>query len=505
MTLTALLKHCRINRHIHYFLIFIAGAVAACGQEPFAFPVLTIIGIAVSFYFYGLANSFKSGFLVGFIFGLGYGLVHFHWIVNPFWIEPEKTGWIAPFALITMVSGFALFWAVAFSLPFLFKTSHSIRYWLLAISWMSTEILREYIFTGFPWGLLGYIWIDTPVAQLASLIGVHGLSSLTVISIIIPFALRLKWLGFGISLILLGLAWGYGSIRLTNGNNLPLGDTTVRIIQPNVPQREKWDPLKFDLYLNHIVELSNSASNETIDLVIWPETALTIFADPQDYKNLSYWLESKPLVLGLRRIAIDKMYNSIGYISSDGVMQQVYDKQYLVPFGEFIPLESVLKFLTFSPLANNEIWDFSPGVGSQFINIPEFGLFRTLICYEAIFPHLVRTQERPIALLQITNDAWIGKFAGPLQHYAMARLRTIELGLPLLRSSNPGVSAFVDSYGQEIATVPLNQFGFIDSKMPLSLNPTVYSRAGDWPLIIFLLVSLILILVHIKRQKHTTN
>ena len=476
-------------------MIFIAGGITALGQEPFSLPIFTIIGIGIGIYFFGKEQSFKRTFLAGLGFGSGYALVLMHWIVFPFFVEPEKTGWLAPFALIVMVLGFALFWGFAFGLPILIAGLHWVRFIVLAVSWTSIEIIREYIFTGFPWGLLGYIWGDTPIAQLASIVGVHGLSFFTLLAVILPFVIRRKWLGSGISIVFAVLLWLYGDHRLTNGNELSPTSSQIRIIQPNVPQNEKWNPLKLDLYLNHLIELSNSYPSENIDLVIWPETALTIFADEQDFYALSQWVEKKPLLLGYRRIVDGKMFNSMGYIATDGLVNEIYDKQYLVPFGEFIPLERLLKFLTFSPLVNQEIWDFSSGTTSQFMKIPEVGNLRALICYEAIFPHLVRTKERPEALIQITNDAWIGKNAGPKQHYVMAKFRSIELGLPLLRSSNPGISAVVDSYGNEVAIVPLNQSGFIDAKIPSSIAPTIYSNYGDWPLKIFLVLITAFLLV----------
>ncbi len=488
-------KTAQFITRLSFLLIFLAGGLTAIGQEPFNLPIFTVIGLAVVVYFFGWAQTVQKAFQVGFCFGLGYFLVLLNWIVQPFLVEASQTGWMAPFALVLLVAGISLFWALAFCFPYWIQASRLVRYIVLAGSWTGVEIIREHFLTGFPWGLLGYVWNDTPVAQAASLIGIHGLAALTLLIVILPIASKWAWPAIGISAFLFCLTWGYGVLRAPDTAELLSSGPTVRIVQPNVPQAEKWNPSKFDFYLDHLIELSNASSNEPVDLVIWPETALTIFPTEEDIKNLSLLLKGKPLVLGLRRIEDNKLYNSMGYIAANGTMGQVYDKRRLVPFGEFVPFEKVLKWLTLSPLASDEIWDFTPGDGSDFIDISGSGRFRALICYEAIFPHLVRTRERPRALLQITNDAWIGNLSGPRQHYIMAKFRAIELGLPLLRSSNPGVSAVVDGYGREVQSISLNRSGAIDSKVPEPLDPTLYSTVGDWPLLMTLLLGFGFLLV----------
>ncbi len=481
---------------------FLAGLVASLGNAPITWSIFTLIGIGFAVYLFSKENSFYSSFKVGYFFGAGYFLVTLSWLIFPFLVEPDKTGWMAPFALVLTALGLSLFWGISFGIPNLWKNESKDKFLVLAVCWVAFELLREYLFTGFPWGLFAYTLDGTPIIQVTSLIGANGLTALIIFLAIIPFLWKHFGQGIGMTIVVLTIIWFWGWQRVPAETEYTSSGELIRIVQPNIPQRDKWDPILQSEFFNLLLDLSNSPSDNEIGLVIWPETAITVFVDEEDMAYISSKVNNTPLISGFRRFIENRMYNSLMVLNSNGTLHQVYDKQHLVPFGEFIPFEGILKWVMNSGLANDEIWDFSEGTGSRFLTLPVLGKVRALICYEAIFPHEVRTRERPDTLLQITNDAWIGNSWGPQQHFVIAKARSTELGLPLVRVSNNGVSAIVDGFGRSIEMLDTGTVGILDTQIPKSLPPTIYSKVGDWPLVIFLFLLGVCLLI---RSKIITN
>ena len=480
----------------------LTGLLASLGNAPFSWPILTLFAVGLAVYLFARETSFRASFMVGYLFGVGYFIVTLSWLIFPFLVEPSETGWMAPIALLLTVLGVSLFWGISFGIPNLWQTNGRDRFLLLALVWIALELFREHLFTGFPWGLLAYTLDGTPVIQVTSLIGANGLTALLILLAIIPFIWSRLAYGVGISVGIFALIWFWGWQRLPITAEYTSSGEVVRIIQPNIPQRDKWDPILQGEFLTQLIGLSNQPNTNDPSLLIWPETAITPFVDEEDLAYISAKVDNVPLISGYRRIAANRMYNSLMVLDIDGDLRAVYDKQHLVPFGEFVPFESVLKWLLGTGLANNEIWDFSEGTGPGVLDLPVLGKTRVLICYEAIFPHEVRTGERPDALLQITNDAWIGNSWGPEQHFAIAKTRSTELGLPLVRVSNNGISAIVDGYGRPVQSLNVAARGVMDVQIPPSLPPTLYAKLGDWPLLIALFLLGVCLLI---RSKIITN
>lgn len=481
---------------------FLAGLIASLGNAPASLPLITLVGAGIAVYFSFRETKFKSTFRVGFLFGAGYFVLTLSWLIYPFLVDPDETRWMAPFAPLLTALGLSLFWGLAFGMPTLLTENSRDRMLVLLIGWIALELLREHLFTGFPWGMFAYTLDRTPIMQVTSLIGANGLTALLIGLVIVPFLGKHLWHGVAASVGLLALVWTWGSYRIPPEIEFKRSDETIRIIQPNIPQSEKWDPMLQSANINLLLELSNRPSENEIDLLIWPETAITVFVNEEDMALISLKVKNIPFVAGFRRLAANRMYNSLLALDDQGELEQIYDKQHLVPFGEFIPFEGMLKWIQGSGLANDEIWDFSEGSGSKFLNLPVLGKARALICYEAIFPNEVRTGERPDSLLQITNDAWIGNSWGPRQHFAIAKARATELGLPLIRVSNNGISAVTDGYGQPIQMLDVGVRGVLDANIPITLPPTFYSKVGDWPLVIVLFLSAMFLLI---RSKTITN
>ncbi|MGZ9812004.1 apolipoprotein N-acyltransferase [Pseudoroseicyclus sp. H15] len=460
-------------------------ALAALGQAPWGLWPVTLAALAGLLAF-GLE---RRGFGFWLLAGFGYFAVALHWIVHPFLVEPDVYGWMAPFGLFFMALGGALFWA----LP-LWAAERLVRgagRWprliALAAGLAGAEALRSLIFTGFPWALLGHIWIGTPLAQLAAWIGPQGLTLLTVLlcALIAGLALtRRRWTA-ALPLLAVGAAWPLlapGPAELAEG---PL----VRIVQPNAPQAEKWrNP---ELFYDRLLSLTaGTGQAPRPDLVVWPETAVPWWlgsAVPL-LPEMAEAARGAPLITGILRSDGPLLYNSLITLGPAGEVQSLYDKAHLVPFGEYIPFGDILGRYGLHGLAAGEGNGFSPGPGPRLISVPGIGPLLPLICYEGIFAEEVRhgvlsgtAESRPRALLLVTNDAWFGPGAGPKQHLAQARLRAIEQGLPMIRAANTGISAMIDAKGRVTDSLGLNETGAFDAELPAALPPTLYARIGDAP------------------------
>ena len=452
------------------------GALAGLGQVPFASPVAAMAALVAVFV---LAERGGAGFSAGWALGAGYFALTLHWITEPFLVEPERTGWMAPFALVITAAGFALFWGVAFWLAQRLRLG-SLG---LAVLWTGAEVLRSLAFTGFPWALIGHIWTETPLAQLAALTGVHGLTLLTLGAAAVMANPRTGALRvLAPSLLVAGVVF----LEPGPAPDPELGAPVVRIVQPNIPQHEKWDPALVPDHLERMLRLS--AGETQANLVVWPETAPAEFLERAGptLNTAARAAGGTPIATGIARSDEQgKTFNSLAVTDGRGNVVGVYDKAHLVPFGEYMPFRNLMDRWGLRGLAEFQGQGFSSGPGAALIDVPGIGLARPLICYEGIFAEEIGS-ERPRFLLLITNDAWFGDWAGPRQHLSLARLRAIEQGLPMVRSANTGISSIIDGKGRILASLPLNEAGSIDAPLPSALPPTPYARLGDWPVLVLL-------------------
>ena len=472
------------------------GALAAPGQAPWGLWPLTILGMAGMFWLVARAPSAKAAFWRAFWAGLGHFAPVMAWIVEPFFVDAAATGWMAPFALALMAGGMALFWALPAWLATLGTPRPAARIWRTALAILAFEDLRGLLFTGFPWALGGHVWIGTPVDQLASLGGALLLSALTLTlaAALAVAALRLAAgqharAGAAATLAALALAggWAWGNARLAEP--LPPGPgITLRLVQANIPQDRKWQRDLVQGFFQRHLDLSAAPADAPPDLVIWPETAAPFLLD-RPYGGLQMAAEAAaaPLVMGIQRRelgadGVARYYNSLALIGAEGGVEAVYDKHHLVPFGEYIPVIGEWAARQgWGGLAQQLLEGYSPGPGPRLLDLGAAGRALPLICYEAVFPRDLRGTERPDWLLQATNDAWFGHRTGPYQHFAQARLRSVETGLPLVRAANTGISAVTDARGRITAELPLDATGALDAALPGALPPTLYARTGDAP------------------------
>lgn len=448
------------------------GALAATGQAPQGWWPVTLVALAI--WIATPVGSAKIAARHGWFFGVGYFAVSLRWIVSPFLVEADVYGWMAPFALLFMAVGAGIFWGLARWAAYRIAPQSAA---IIALCLLIAEMTRSYILTGFPWALLGHIWIDTPLAQLAAFGGPHLLTGVTVslgLSIA-KVAQKQWWAALGPAIV--GLAWVAFILPAAPLETGPI----VRLVQPNAKQIEKWDPEHAQTFFNRMIEFTSQG--DVPDLVVWPETAISYlleYAGPE-LDMASDAARGAPLVLGINRREGARYYNAFLSVARGGIISDVYDKAHIVPFGEFIPGGEFLRVFGIDGFAASTGGAFTSGKGPRTIDITGIGHARPLICYEGIFAEEIAAQERPRLMILITNDAWFGAAAGPLQHLAQARLRSIEQGLPMVRVANTGVSAMIDGKGRVTAKIEMNKAGFIDAALPLALPATVYSHYGDWP------------------------
>ena len=474
-------------------LAVVLGPLAALGQAPWGLWPLTLLALAGVMALVAGAPSAGRAFLRAWAAGGAQFGIALGWLIEPFLVDAAATGWMAPFAVALMAFGLALFWGGAAALAVAAARGSVARLWLFALMMLGFEALRGWVFTGFPWAMLGHVWIGTPVDQIAALGGALSLSALALAlsAGLVTAGLRLAEgraaraaLAPVLALAALAAAWVWGGARLAEPPPEPPG-ITLRLVQANVPQDLKWRPDLVEGFFFRHLDLS---AGPPVDLVIWPETAAPFFLDrPGDGLAMAAEAAAAPVVMGLQRrhVGVDgvrRYFNSLAVLDRAGTVQAVYDKHHLVPFGEYIPLIGPwAEARGWSGLAAQVLTGYTPGPGPALLDLGPAGMALPLICYEAVFPRNLRTLARPDWVLQITNDAWFGSASGPWQHLAQARLRAVETGLPLVRAANTGVSAVIDARGRITASLGLNETGGLDAPLPGARPATPYARLGDTP------------------------
>lgn len=507
-------------------LAVLAGASATLGHAPFQIVPAFIAAVVVLVWLLDIAATeakpVRAGFGAGWWFGLGHFATGLYWVSSAFLVDSVAWGplWGVP-AVLALAGGMALFWAAGCALATAFWTRDARRIAVLAVALFAAEWLRGHVFGGFPWLLSGYVWTPgEPISQLASLVGIYGLTLVTLLFAASPASIADRHSSaarrFAPALIasaLIGMIWGWGAQRIAAAPiDLPGAAPVVRVTDAGISQAEKWSyrPDQEWRVLARYLQATGSPDESRASVVIWPEGAIPslnfFILDNENFlAAIGRGLGDRALITGLSRCepreACDafmqrrgsgdaiRLYNSAAVI--DGVSgvarvsEQIYDKHRLVPFGEFIPLWPLISQLNIAPLQRIGA-GFEGGPDPTRIIVPDAPPALVLICYEAIFPGLVpRGEERPGWIVSVTNDAWFGEGTGPWQHYAMARYRAIEEGLPMARAASGGVSAIVDSFGRPVRETA-RRGGFAEAQLPPSLSQTVYSQAGGLLLLILI-------------------
>lgn len=500
----------RLNFGWRMLAAAVAGALGGFGQAPYGLALLLVLACAAAFVMLAGTDQPRRAALIGWAFGAGYFAHVLSWIVEPFQVDAARDGWMAPFALVFMAGGLALFWGLAFWAA----RRVSPRSWPLILTWTAAEILRAHVFTGFPWAGVSQTVIDGPAVRALAFVGPQG----TTLGLL-ALAWVLSLAGTPGRRVVLRAAQAATFALLAAGLHLPLPQPPaalsgqhLRLIQPNAAQHLKWRPDMVEVFFARQLALTAEAPRPGAaapDLVVWPETAI-----PWRLEDAALVLEEiadaaggVPVVLGILREEAGRLRNAMVAVGPEGKPFAIYDKHHLVPFGEYLPLADLARRVGLRGLAEMRGPGFAPGAGPALLDLGMAGRAMPLICYEAVFPRIVNAApERPGFLLQITNDAWFGRWAGPQQHLAQARMRAAEQGLPLARSANTGISAMIDPYGRVTAMLDLGTAGALDVALPAPLPPTLYSRTGDLPVLALLLFGALgLLLARIRERSHPSK
>ena len=503
------------------------GLLAAAAHPPYGF-LPGVFGYALILVALDLSAAspkpLRAAFLTGWAGGTGYLLLCTAWITEPFMIDVAEHGWQAPFAVVFIAGGIGLFWGGAGWLHRLLLRDQAapaaLRVLVFAAAFGLWEWLRGYALTGFPWDLPGETFqAGSPLSQGAALIGSYGMSVVVLFVGAAPAVLvrrsayslrqgRLATLAACVGLLAVIGLWGEAYIRRPAPPARPI---PVRIVQPNLPEPPAWSQAVLDRAMERYTTLSRAPlkpGGAPPELIVWPEGAI-----PQTFNVLlapgsesaarlrdSLSLGQTLLSGGLRVEADPKgadpqglYYNTLLALrhEPEGLrLLGVYDKHHLVPFGEYMPFAQVLGPLGLRKLVSVPA-DFTPGPFPRPLMLQQ-GLVQPLICYEALFPGLAAGdgRARPILLVNVSDDAWFGRHAGPRQHLNIASYRAIEEGLPMVRATPTGVSAVIDGHGRALSTLQPGVEGVIDAETPPPLPKTVYSRLRDAPFWLIVLLGL---------------
>jgi apolipoprotein N-acyltransferase len=498
-------------------LALAAGVAAALAHPPFGL-LPGLLGYALLLRLAdaeGAARPLRSAFFRGWLAGVGYFSVGVWWITEAFLVDAANQGWMAPFALLLMAAGLAVFWGLAALLYRVVTPGGPWRVLVFAGALALLEWLRGHVFTGFPWNLPGETWAaGSAPSQAASVFGAYGLTWITVAIAAAPAALfdpvtrRARALTLGAAVLALAGLYGGGALRLSQAQPPAADAPLVRVVQADIDQKDKWKPENLDLVFSTYMGLTQRPAARRPDIVVWPEGALPAVIDDLLAPGSPYvaplsdgLMPGQTLMMGANRAGPDG-HGGVNYFNSLISLRRetrglqvtgIYDKYRLVPFGEFLPLGTLATKLGIRSLVHMPE-DFTAGPDPRPIRPLGLPPVQPLICYEALFPHFTaeaaqRAGFRPDWIVNVSNDAWFGATSGPWQHLNLSSYRAIEEGLPIVRATPTGVSSVIDAYGRAGKRLGQGETGVIDTVLPRTLSATLYSRFSETYFAIMLLVS----------------
>ena len=488
------------------------GALSAFAFRPIGIWLLMPVAFAIFFRLLNDTPSLKRALWLGWLFGLGQFVIGFNWIATAFTYQAAMPAWLGWIAVVLLSLYLAVYPMLAAGLAWTFGRQRPFALVLgLAGAWAVTEWLRAGIFTGFAWNPVGVTLADTHLLNVATLIGTYGLSALVVLAGGMLWLLfRKEWrVGGGLLALIVALHF------VPRPATAEAAGRSVRVIQPNIGQQDKWRPGYSEIAAQQLARLSMQPGGGEPRLLFWPEAAVT---NPlQDQRGTPYdayaAFERARVAAMVRpgdvlltggialnssdRTRVTSAANSVFIFGQGGRLLGRYDKAHLVPYGEYLPMRPLLSTFGLSRLAPGDV-DFVSGPGARTVNLPNWGKVGFQLCYEIIFSgEVVDRRNRPDFIFNPSNDAWFGSW-GPPQHLAQARLRAAEEGIPVIRSTPTGISAVVDAHGRIVKALPWREPGVIDAQLPTPTAPTFFARFGN---IIPLLLGFALIIAAIALRR----
>jgi len=504
-----------------------AGLVSATGFAPLGLWPVTLAALALLMMLLRDAPSARAAFARGWVFGVGQFALGLNWIAHAFDFQNAMPHWLGYVAVVALSLYLAIYPGAAAWLAWRIASSGSRGRFTLAFAaaWIATEYARATFFTGFAWNPLGVIAVGSSSAAYAAWIGTYGLSGFVVI-----VTGLLWWLG----------AWVRDAMTGTRGRDrahlaaagavsavlglvylgIPARPWTtpvpavretgaqIRVVQPNLSLAEQRNSDANERNVETLERLSSPATAAP-RLILWPEGAVPYYLDEESWARgrIAKLLGPRDVLMtGGSTLIYNKAgdlsaaRNSVFALNAAGDIVARYDKTHLVPYGEYLPMRPVLSAIGLARLVESDV-DFIPGEGSLTTALPGFGNIGVQLCYEIIFSgEVVDSNVRPAFIFNPSIDAWFGAW-GPPQHLAQARLRALEEGLPIVRSTTTGISAVIDADGHISAALPLNKAGVITARLPSAKPPTFFARHGNTiPLILSLLLGIAAIAPRFRRR-----
>ena len=493
------------NKAYLYLICLISGIITSFSLPPYNFVFINFFTLPLLLYI--LVNHINKkiiSFFIGWIFGFGYFISNLYWIVNSLKFDVNFK-FIIPFALILIPAFLAIFYGLFTFLCNFFNLKNNISSILIfSIFFGGIEFLRSFIFGGFPWNLVVFsLSNNLPSLQILSYIGTYSLNLLSITIFSLPIIVFSKYksitkfsiLCFGLILVLVNFL--YGNLNINNfekkkHDNL---NSIIRVISPNIPIERFLSNQDVEKNINELISLSHPNSYKKI-IFIYPEGIITsiYFKDLKFFKDIfkeKYNINHK-VILGINSLNKNKIYNSLIALNSDSELLFKYNKNKLVPFGEFLPFESFFKIMGLKKITQG-YQSFSADNKREILDINELK-FIPLICYEIIYSGKINPNKNHYDfILNISEDGWFGKSIGPEQHFSHSIFRSIEEGKNIIRSTNNGISAFVNPKGQIIKQI--NQKGYFDVNVIKRVDKTYFASQGNKIFFYFVLIYIIFILV----------
>jgi len=488
-----------MNQKKKMLLLLVLGGLSAFAFAPTYIIPFMMLGVFVLMKFLNQNERHFSALMMGWVFGVGLGAVGTHWINHALMIDGGQFAVFIPLSWLFFGMWFGLFWGLSAWGASYFQTGWR-RLSAFTGIFIILEWVRSWLFTGFPWNPIGNIWnFFLPIMQSVSVIGIYGLSGLTIL-LFSALALGYKSKFLYLILVIFSLISTLGTLRLYTYQNTFVWGTHLRLVQPNIPQTLKWDPKADRDNLAKLIHLSREKVRGRTH-ILWPETAVTFLINLHEQERLQLMSaipQGSVLITGGMR-AVDReaqiLANSIFVLDDLTDIHGFYDKFHLVPFGEYMPFRKWLPIDKIVPI----MADIYAGKGVQTMPILNTLPAGMLVCYEVIFSgRVVDKIHRPAWIFNATNDGWYGISFGPYQHLAMAQTRAIEEGLPLVRAANTGISAVIDPMGRIVKSLDLGKEGVVDSDLPMALSPTFYAMFG---VKIPLVLAGLFLLIAFKKKK----
>ena len=510
-------------------LPLLLGAVAATGFAPLDLWPLTILAFAVLLRLVHDARSLRGALTTGWLFGVGHFTINNNWIQHAFDFQDKMPPVLGYGAVVALALYLAVYPMIAAGVAWRLASPRAVSdpssrvgapfVLVFAAAWIVAEWLRATMFTGYAWSPLGTAWLPViGIARTAAWVGTYALSGVMIVAAgALLLAIRGRWRFAAPVAALLAVVALTGMDGSITPPATDASAPVIRVVQPNVGNEDRKNPDHDAMLFNRMLELSGRPGPAP-RLVLWPEGAVNYYLEdgyPDDwyFKGDPQTARARiAAVLGPRdralvggtalmfdsRREISGAGNSIFVIQPDAKLGGRYDKAHLVPYGEYLPMRGLLEPLGLSRLVAGEI-DFVESPGPATIPVPGFGKIGMQICYEIIFPgQVVNRADRPTLLFNPSNDAWFGAW-GPPQHLAQARMRAIEEGIAVARSTPNGISAVISPTGRLLATIPRHVAGAVEVPLPAPLPPTLFARLGNG-MTVFAVIALLALAVAIRRR-----